>query len=181
MKSGISGLLRRERETLKQFLTESKSPGCLTPGKPAKKSEKSALRQPVNLGPAEQSAAPALRKPQDIVVPSARLRRKALRKTGVEPGTKVRKKRVPEETCLFRAACCVRAGAAQEPGLIPRTEPADAEMSDRFLCGRRVRCSRDRRQRDGSYQCPLCSPFLASLMARAKASVMPMARMRITE
>ncbi len=135
MKSGTSGLLRRERETLKQFLTESKSPGCLTPGKPAKKSEKSALRQPVNLGPAEQSAAPALPKPQDIVVPSARLRRKALRKTEVEPGTKVRKKRVPEETCLFRAACCVRAGAAQEPGLIPRTEPADAERSDRSCAG----------------------------------------------
>lgn len=64
-----------------------------------------------------------------------------------------------------------------------RSAPRKARRRRKESCGKNrplLPQKEDGRQR-GAYQCPLCSPFLASLMARAKASVMPMARMRITE
>ena len=160
--SACRTFLRRERCKLKQFAAKSKSPGCLTPGKNAKKCKK--IRPEAAYTPVksfccrtERSGLPRIR-----------------------------------ACCMSRV--CFRSRLRQgvpmrlqsPPGMLRiriRMHPADgAENTSgrgKACFPRLLACRCGRFSARG--QCSLCSAPLASLMARAKASVMPMPRMRITE
>ncbi len=160
--SACRTFLRRERCKLKQFAAKSKSPGCLTPGKNAKKCKKN-------------KTGGGIYSREKLLLPDG----------AVRPAS---------DPCLLHVACMFpfttaarRSHATAEPSRHAahriRMHPADgAENTSgrgKACFPRLLACRCGRFSARG--QCSLCSALLASLMARAKASVMPMPRMRITE